>query len=344
MLRTFKLLLAYDGTDFVGWQRQPQGVSIQGLLEDALAPIAGCAVAVHGAGRTDAGVHATAQVASVTLDTRLDAATLRRALNAALPASVRVIESAAAADGFHARFGALSKTYQYRILQGPAASPFACRFAWYLPQALDIARMADAAARLEGTFDFAAFQSAGSDVQTTVRTLMRSRLVAAPLATPRDDDRASPLPVVVVPGGELMIYTVTGTGFLRHMVRAIVGTLVEVGRGRLPADAVTRLLGEAPPAQGTSGNVPQGPGRDVSQAGREMAQGSGREVAQGSGRDVAQGPGRDVAQGFSPARDRDTHVAHGSSPARRDAGPTAPARGLCLVAVEYAPQSVAAHR
>ena len=325
MLRTFRLLLAYDGTDFVGWQRQPDGVSIQGLLEDAVAPIAGGPVAVHGAGRTDAGVHATGQVASVTLDTRLDAATLRRALNAGLPASVRVLECVDAAAGFHARFDALAKTYQYRILQGPVASPFASRFAWHLRHALDVARMADAAARLEGTFDFAAFQSTGSDVRTTVRTVTRSRLTTASLAAPRDDDGACALPVIVVPDGRQIVYTLTGSGFLRHMVRAIVGTLVEVGLGRMPVDAVTRLLGEGLNARGSSVDVAQG---------FSPAHHHSDDVAQGSG---------DVAQGFSPARSAD--VAQGFSPASRgDAGPTPPARGLCLVAVAYAPAPVAAHR
>jgi tRNA pseudouridine38-40 synthase len=242
MSRTFKLLLAYDGTDFVGWQRQSNGVSIQGLLEEALAPIAGRAVSVVGAGRTDAGVHATGQVASVRLETELDGATLRRALNAMLPPAVRVMDAHEAADDFHARFGAIAKTYHYRIFQGPVVSPFACRFGWHLPYELDAARMAEAAALFEGTFDFAAFQSAGSDVQTTVRTVTLSRVSVSSLAVPHDDGEASAVPALLVPGGGQITYAVTGTGFLRHMVRAIVGTLVEVGRGRLPVTRVARLL------------------------------------------------------------------------------------------------------
>jgi tRNA pseudouridine38-40 synthase len=299
MLRTFRLLIAYDGTGLAGWQRQPRGVSVQGLLEDALAPIAGGSVPVSGAGRTDAGVHATGQVASVKLDTRLDAPSLCRALNAVLPPAVRVLDAMVAADDFHARFGALSKTYQYRILLGPVASPFACHYAWHLPQALDTGRMAEAAAHLEGTHDFAAFQSTGSDVTTTVRTVIRSRIEAASLSQSRQEAPGCPLPALVVPGGTQIVYTITGSGFLRHMVRAIVGTLVEIGRGRMAVDAVTRLLGE-----GLRG--------------------------QDSDADVAQ-HGEDVARGFSPAT-------------RGDAGPTAPARGLCLVAVAYAPAPVAARR
>jgi tRNA pseudouridine38-40 synthase len=303
MLRTFRLLIAYDGTGLAGWQRQPRGVSVQGLLEDALAPIAGGAVTVNGAGRTDAGVHATGQVASVTLDTRLDAPTLRRALNAVLPPAVRVLDAMVAAHDFHARFGALSKTYQYRILLGSVASPFACRYAWHLPHAVDTGRMADAATRLEGTHDFAAFQSTGSDVTTTVRTVIRSRIEAASLSQSWQEETGCPLPAVVVPGGTQIVYTITGSGFLRHMVRAIVGTLVEIGRGRMPVDMLAWLL------------------------------------------DPAHAAAPHVAQGFSPAKQHRTDVAAGFSPASRgDAGPTAPARGLCLVAVAYAPAPVAAHR
>ena len=311
MLRTFRLLIAYDGTGLVGWQRQRQGASVQGLLEDALAPIAGGAVTVDGAGRTDAGVHATGQVASVRLDTRLDAPTLCRALNAVLPAAVRVLDATVATDDFHARFGAASKTYQYRILLGPVASPFAWRYAWYLPHALDTRRMADAAARLEGTHDFAAFQSTGSDVTTTVRTVMRSHIEAASLSQVRQEETGCPLPALAVPGGTQVVYTVAGSGFLRHMVRAIVGTLVEIGRGRLPVDTMSRLL----------------------EAGHATALQGREDVASHS---------EDVAQGLRPAREAEE--ARRSGPARRAAGPTAPARGLCLVAVAYAPPPVAAHR
>jgi tRNA pseudouridine38-40 synthase len=250
MIRTFSLLIAYDGTGLAGWQRQPRGVSVQGLLEDALAPIAGGAVTVNGAGRTDAGVHAIGQVASVKLETRLDAATLCRALNAALPPAVRVLDAAVAAHDFHARFGALSKTYQYRILLGPVASPFACHYAWHLPHALDTGRMAEAAAHLEGTHDFSAFQSTGSDVTTTVRTIIRSRIEAASLSQSRQEEPRCPLPALVVPGGTQIVYTITGSGFLRHMVSRSggggcrlmpsPGCLVRICPGRAPAQRWSR--------------------------------------------------------------------------------------------------------
>jgi tRNA pseudouridine38-40 synthase len=236
-MRTLKLLLAYDGTDYVGWQRQPDGVSVQGLLEAALEPLAQGAVAVVGAGRTDAGVHATGQVAGVRMHSALSAPDLRRALNARLPPDVRV---------FHARFDARSKTYEYRIVQGPVASPFSQRYAWHLSGELDHARMAEAAALLEGEHDFSCFQSAGGNVRTSIRRVSRSVWIVQP-------DR-SVLPFVPEPsleGGVLLAYRITGSGFLRHMVRAIVGTLVEVGRGvREPADVAALLAGTRRAAAG----------------------------------------------------------------------------------------------
>jgi tRNA pseudouridine38-40 synthase len=172
----FKITLAYDGTDFVGWQRQATGVSIQGLLEDALRALDDRDVPVAGAGRTDAGVHALGQVASFALERSIDAETLARALNARLPPAVRVIAAEPAADDFHARFSASSKTYLYRIWLGPALSPFERQYAWHLTGALDVDAMTDAAQRIEGLHDFAAFQAAGSEAKTTVRRVVSSRL------------------------------------------------------------------------------------------------------------------------------------------------------------------------
>lgn len=245
-MRTLKLLLAYDGTDYVGWQRQPEGVSVQGLLEAALEPLADGAVAVVGAGRTDAGVHATGQVASVRLHSALSTADLQRALNARLPPDVRVLDLEEAAGAFHARFDARSKTYEYRIVHGPLASPFAQRYAWHLSGELDHARIGEAAVLLEGEHDFSCFQSAGGNVRTSVRRVSRSIWIVQP-------DR-SVLPFVPEPpldGGVLLVYRITGSGFLRHMVRAIVGTLVEVGRGvREPADVAALLAGQGREAAG----------------------------------------------------------------------------------------------
>lgn len=222
-MRTLKLTLEYDGTDYVGWQRQAQGISIQGLLEAALERIEGRPVPVAGAGRTDAGVHALGQVASVRLSSRLEVAVLRRALNAMLPADVRVLLIEEAADDFHARYSAYAKTYHYRIHNAELVSPFERRYVWHVPQRLDVARMMEAAALFEGTRDFVAFQAAGSPVATTERTVCASRMDV------RDEDR-------------LLVYAIAGSGFLRHMVRNIVGTLVEVGRGRRAPASVADTL------------------------------------------------------------------------------------------------------
>lgn len=223
-MRNLKLTLAYDGTEFVGWQRQAAGVSIQGLLEDALKPFEGEPVTVHGAGRTDAGVHALAQVASVRLTATIEPATLARALNAVLPAAVRVLDVEEVPDDFHARFSATGKTYEYRIVNAPFVSPFLYRYVWHIGPRLDVAAMGAAAEPLRGRHDFSAFQGAGSDVHTSERTVHRIEW---------DGDSAPDRPLV---------FRIAGDGFLRHMVRNVVGTLVEVGLGRWPAAAVTEIL------------------------------------------------------------------------------------------------------
>jgi tRNA pseudouridine38-40 synthase len=223
-MRTLKLTIEYDGTSYVGWQRQAEGTSIQGLLEEAVRPIEGAAVAVHGAGRTDAGVHALAQVASVALGCDLAESRVARALNAVLPPDVRVLSVERVDPSFHARFSARTKTYEYRIVNAPSISVFQYRYAWHLPRALDVPAMRAAAVALVGTHDFAAFQGAGSAVATTDRTL---------LAVELDDVCARDRP---------MVLRMTADGFLRHMVRNIVGTLVEVGRGRMEAGRLASVL------------------------------------------------------------------------------------------------------
>ncbi len=167
MERNLKLTLAYDGTRFVGWQKQTRGESIQGLLEDAMSRLEGEPVTAHGAGRTDAGVHAEGQVASARVTFDHDAATVARALNAILPPDVRVLAVEDAAADFHARFSARSKSYRYQLATTPIMSPFVRAYAWHVPEPLDLAAMRAAAAALLGTHDFAAFQSAGSDVAST---------------------------------------------------------------------------------------------------------------------------------------------------------------------------------
>jgi tRNA pseudouridine38-40 synthase len=220
-MSTFKITLAYDGTDFVGWQRQAAGTSIQGLLENALGDLDGRHVPVVGAGRTDAGVHAIGQVASFSLDRRIDAATVVRAINARLPPDVRVLSAVDAPATFHARFDARSKTYRYRIWNGDVVSPFERRYVWHLAGALDVEAMARAARSLEGVHDFAAFQSAGGSRTKTERQIFALRIGECGLGIDCE---------------------VTGDGFLRHMVRAIVGTLAEVGQGRRTPEWVADVL------------------------------------------------------------------------------------------------------
>jgi tRNA pseudouridine38-40 synthase len=220
-LRTLKLIVQYDGTDYVGWQRQPNGVSIQELIERAIEPIEGRPVTVIGAGRTDAGVHALGQVASVQLEAAIDAPALARALNATLPEDVRVASAEEAAPDFNARFSAKGKVYAYRISNGSFLPPFERRYVWHLPGPLDVDRMREGAKALVGTHDFSAFRAAGSDAATSERTIRELRIEIEP---------------------ERVTVTVAGDGFLRYMVRAIVGTLVEVGQGRRPVESVAAAL------------------------------------------------------------------------------------------------------
>jgi len=223
-MRNLKITLQYDGTNYVGWQRQATGTSIQGLLEDALQPIAGTRITVHGAGRTDAGVHALAQVASVSFPGALEPSVLARALNAVLPTDVRVLSVEDAPQDFHARFSATGKTYEYRIVNAPIVSPFLVRYVWHVPNALDVDAMKRAAIHLVGAHDFAAFQTAGSDVASSERTIKAIDWV--------DGDRPD-VPLVI---------RVNGDGFLRHMVRNIAGTLVEIGVGRWTSNQIVEIL------------------------------------------------------------------------------------------------------
>lgn len=237
MARTLKLVLAYDGTRFVGWQRQAEGSSIQGLVEDALARIEGCPVAVAGSGRTDAGAHALGQVASVRLAHPMPTADLHRALNAMLPADVRVLSVDEAPDGFHARYSAREKTYRYLLAPAPSG-PFAGRFAWVVPFALDAAAMDAAAKALVGEHDFGAFQSTGTPVAHARRHITRARVREEPLDAMLGTALAPP----GLPGARVLAFEVTADGFLRHMVRAIAGSLVEVGSGRRGAPWLGEVL------------------------------------------------------------------------------------------------------
>lgn len=223
-----KLTIAYDGTGLVGWQRQPSGTSVQALLEDAFLPLDPGGVVVTGAGRTDAGVHALGQVASATLRRAIEPSAVVRALNMRLPPAVRVLAAEPVGAEFHARFRATAKTYRYRIWNGDVLSPFERPYVWHVPHpVLDVAAMHDAAGRLVGHHDFAAFQGTGSDALTSDRTIFSATVTGA------HDRRRAPL----------VVFEVRGDGFLRHMVRSMAGSLVEVGRGRRPAAWFDEVLG-----------------------------------------------------------------------------------------------------
>jgi tRNA pseudouridine38-40 synthase len=258
MPRTLKLVLAYDGSAYVGWQRQTEGQSIQGLIEEALSRIDGAPVRVAGAGRTDAGVHALGQVASARVETTLDPPTLKRALNAILPTDIRILTIEQVDDQFHARFSASSKTYQYWIWQGDVLPPLIRASCWQIARRLDVAAMDAAARRLVGRHDFGAFQSAGSDVTSSVRTVHSAGVDAGAARsawfTPWSEGDAE------VDCGHPVVVQIEADGFLRHMVRAVVGTLVEIGDHRRDADAIASLLergdrGEAGPTAPARGLV-----------------------------------------------------------------------------------------
>lgn len=221
-VRTLKLTVTYDGTRFVGWQRQAQGESVQVVLEEALSRFEGAPVTVAGAGRTDAGVHALGQVASVRLHATHDTPTLMRALNAQLPEDLRVLAVEQVADDFHARFSARRKTYRYRIRNLPVGDPFTRAYEWHIAEPLDVTAMRHACITLLGRHDFSCFQSTGTEQVNAVRTILRADLLGES------------------PG--LLTFEVTGDGFLRHMVRAIVGTLVEVGRSWREAGSVAAIM------------------------------------------------------------------------------------------------------
>ena len=244
-MTTFKITLAYDGTNYVGWQRQASGTSVQGLIENALRELDGREVVLHGAGRTDAGVHALGQAASCALNRAIESDVLVRALNARLPLDVRVVSAEEVAPDFHARFGAKAKTYRYRIYHADVMSPFERHYAWHVFGALDVEAMDTAARLLEGRHDFAAFQTASGTSHTTERTVTRSRVTRTDLSTTEDTEEQTGFALRVpgvLRGGDLVVYEITGDGFLRYMVRAIAGTLVDIGRGRRSIGEMREVL------------------------------------------------------------------------------------------------------
>ncbi len=222
-----KLTLQYDGTDFHGWQMQEGQRSVQGELTQALALLEGRAVVVHGAGRTDAGVHAEAQVASVELQRPFTPEKLRGAINGNVGRDLRVIEVEEAGGDFHARFSALGKTYCYRIFNAPFLSPFWARYALHEARPLDVERMSGAARLFPGTHDWTAFSAAQTDTRTRVRTITEM------FVSERLDERGR---------GRLIEIRVSADGFLRYMVRSIAGTLLAAGRGEMDEEIIARAI------------------------------------------------------------------------------------------------------
>jgi tRNA pseudouridine38-40 synthase len=231
----FKLIIQYDGTDFHGWQQQDGRRTVQGELTRVLSLLEGSRVVVHGSGRTDAGVHAEGQVASVQLERPLTPARLRAAINGNLPADVRVMEVEGVGNNFHARYSARGKTYVYRVLRGPVQSPFWTRFAHHESRPLDLDLMRRSAQHLLGEHDWKAFSAAQSDVETRVRTIIEV------VVDERREQRAR---------ASLLEITVSADGFLRYMVRSFAGALLAVGRGELTEAAFCEAIagGARPPA------------------------------------------------------------------------------------------------
>jgi tRNA pseudouridine38-40 synthase len=223
----YKLVIQYDGTDFHGWQSQDGLRTVQGELERALSLIEGNKVNVYGSGRTDAGVHAEGQVASVEIQREITPEKLRAAINGNVSKDVRVLEAAVVAPEFHARYSALEKTYLYRILNAPVMSPFWSRYAHHEGRRLDLAAMQAAGESFLGKHDWTAFSAAQSDVEDRVRTITQLEI------SERVDER-SRSPLVEI--------RVSADGFLRYMVRAIAGTLMAIGRGELNKEAVQKAI------------------------------------------------------------------------------------------------------
>ena len=229
--RNIRLLLAFDGTAYSGWQRQKGAPTIQGEVEKQLARITGTPVTLHGAGRTDAGVHALGMVANFRTTARIPCPGLVLGLNSMLPPDIRILAAAEAPDDFHSRFSARGKTYSYSLCTAPVQLPTQRLYVVHLPRPLDAEQIRAALARLIGTHDFSSFEGSGSrdreanpDGRGAVRTLYQAQFAA---------DAARP---------DTWVFRFTGDGFLRHMVRNLVGTLLLVGSSKLTADQFAAIL------------------------------------------------------------------------------------------------------
>lgn len=212
-MRNIKIIIEYEGTNYFGWQKQPKGPTIQETIENALENIAGERIFLSGSGRTDSGVHARGQVASFNTESKIKAAKLQMGLNSILPRDITIIDAQDVDKDFHAQFSAKSKLYTYNILNRTHPSALLRKRSWYVPQQLDIDQMKKAAEYLVGEHDFKAFAQSGAEVKTTIRTVLSVGIEQA------DKD--------------ILEFNIEATGFLKRMVRLAVGTLVQVGRGRI---------------------------------------------------------------------------------------------------------------
>jgi tRNA pseudouridine38-40 synthase len=232
-MRNLKLTLSYDGSEFSGWQVQPDRTTVQGTLASAIGRVTGENVLPQGSGRTDAGVHALAQIVTFVTESIVPTANFVKALNDLLPASVRVLRAEEVEAGFHARHSAKAKTYRYRIYRGAICPPFLARYVWHFPYPLDERAMYEAAALVVGEQDFTSFAAVDpergleGEIVSNVREIFSS---AWERGKNKDEDE------------EELIYTVRGSGFLHHMVRNLVGTFILVGKGTLQPQEIARIL------------------------------------------------------------------------------------------------------
>jgi tRNA pseudouridine38-40 synthase len=233
-MRNIKFTIAYDGTDFSGWQAQPGQVTVQGVLADVLEKLTQQRPTIYAAGRTDAGVHAAGQVVNFRTQSLLSTGEFQHAFNSLLPPAIRVNSAEEVGPDFHSRWDAVAKTYQYRIFRGRVVPPFLWRYVHHDPRELNFEAMAEAACHFIGEQDFTSFAaSTGSEEddreRTTVRTVYRSQWSCAQNAGTQNS-------------GEEWVYRVRGKSFMRHMVRKMVGTMLEVGRGKLVPAGIAEVL------------------------------------------------------------------------------------------------------
>ncbi len=227
MARNFKITLAYDGHDFAGWQIQPDRNTIQGALVSAIEQLTGENTLPQGSGRTDAGVHALAQVASITLASPIPTANLRKALNDLLPSAIRILSVDDAPPDFHARKSAIAKTYEYRIYRGEVCPPFLARYVFHYPFPLDESWMAESAGIVAGQHDFTSFAAVDPESRKEALAVNNVRTIYSSVWQRRDEE---------------LIYRVRGNGFLHHMVRNLVGTFLMIGKGNLSSNDLRRIM------------------------------------------------------------------------------------------------------